>query len=113
MSTVPEKVQAVLTHLKAEGEKPNVALVCRLAGVNRANLYANHPGLIKEIIKDKPDPHAKRAAPVARKNSEKEFARLADEVKILGYACLELKAALELERTKNATLLARLNRTRK
>lgn len=53
MLNTSERVEAVLTLIKNEngGRGLTISKVCKLANVNRANLYERHPELLAEIRK--------------------------------------------------------------
>lgn len=58
--SVVQKVEAALTLLKQEGRFSEITVigVCKLADVNRSNLYERHPEMLQEIEKagHKPEP---------------------------------------------------------
>jgi hypothetical protein len=113
MSQVKEKVAAALAHLCGTNEEPTVAKVCRLAEVSRANLYSTYPELIDAIRKKrKKNSQETITKPVGAKDRSRtaEIMRLRQENKVLAYACVELRSALDREREKAVFLKTQLDR---
>ncbi|TFI05130.1 MULTISPECIES: hypothetical protein [unclassified Herbaspirillum] len=99
MSITKEKILTALAYLRDQNEVVSVSKVCRLAEVNRANLYANYPELISLLTAERGNTFIKKHTYVENKNSASdEISGLKKEIQFLTYACAELKIALENER---------------
>lgn len=100
---IQEKVMDAIEYLRKEGYgSPSISMVCRTASVSRANLYATYPDLV-QIIGEMRRKTTRMAASASRSDNvlRDENAMLKQQIKILAYACVELKSALEQERNKN------------
>lgn len=98
--TIEEKVEAALQlqrHLDPI-VRLSVCEVCRRTGVNRSNLYANHPRLVESILGHAVGAGARN--PLTKKNVIAEqpnpgASRVSDREKALLYICLELRTELQ------------------
>lgn len=113
MSDIEEKVAIAMQYLIDENIPPSISAVCKYAGVSRANLYATYPDLVNKIKSFKVK---KDSAP--SKNSRTtslidENKKLKKQLKTLGYICVELRHALDLEKDKSRHLMARLEKVRR
>jgi hypothetical protein len=95
--SVEEKIRTALHMMRSEGleSKITVAKLCRLAGVNRSNLYVSHPDIVREIRLLTPKPERpERSDLPARVQTEKTVS------KALLYLCLELQAELDFTKAR-------------
>lgn len=103
--SVRERIEVALMHLSNENTMPSVALVCRLAGVSRANLYTSHPDIVKNIrslATRKSNAHSTTTLKtVVSSTVRRDQKKLIDS---LAYTCLELRLALDDELAKGARL---------
>lgn len=112
MSSIRNKVLAVIAYLTHENEPLSVAKVCKLAEVSRANLYSTYPDLVAKIqecgqtlIRE-----TKIARPVPRGGGPADLKR---QLSILAYSCIELRTALDQEREKSARLAEEISRLKR
>lgn len=109
--TISERVRAALLLFHEAGDirRLSVSKVCRAAGVNRANLYANHRDLVEEILKysmdafSSPNPTRKRKS---RQQVKTLAARLKDSearYQALMIVCIEQQAEISTLRARLST----------
>ncbi|WP_146606243.1 MULTISPECIES: hypothetical protein [Burkholderia] len=106
--TVSERVRAALLLFEGAGasQKLSVSRICRAAGVNRANLYANHRDLVEEILRSSLDASAAPDATHKKKRRQQSkilAARLKDvETKYhaLMIVCIEQQAEISALRVR-------------
>lgn len=96
--TVRERFEAAVHAYRQENpaSQPPVALVCRLAGLNRANIYATHPDLVASLRASRlSQPRPREVVP---QDGQRVSSKVKDEgkyLKALLYLCLELRAEVE------------------
>lgn len=90
-----------LVHILTENKAPSISLLCQLAGVNRANLYATHPDIVAEIRNLKQKQCPGRTAPKSRRTGSTEVKETKKLIDALAYTCLELRHALDEERSRS------------
>lgn len=89
--SVEERVKAMMHARLAEDPLARISIseMCRLAGVNRAGLYAHHRTLVDEIRKNHMLPKKKKDSVIAHKKTTPLFHT--QKVEALLYLCLELQ----------------------
>ena len=116
-SEVQTRLRAALALHKNErpGEPLNISDLCRQAGINRSNLYANHPMLLKEIRDlSRKNNAEKRRLKEPTTHDSTQLKRLRMQNKALLYICLELRCEVDDLEAKCARASSALNfRTRK
>jgi hypothetical protein len=111
MSDIEDKVQAAIAYVMEENLTPSISRICRLAQVSRANLYTSHPDLIDLIKSYRTHTQTQSGkASALKRDLPDEITRLKKQVRVLSYACIELKQALDAEREKNELLNSRLEK---
>ena len=109
--SVKQRVRAViaLKQHEASGVPLSISEVCRLAGVNRANLYAHHQDLIEEIRNHAPGKDATRGGYQTSDQRDRRVARVPPDFerqyRALLYVCLEQQ--LEIRSLKTRFVLGR------
>ena len=101
------KVDSIISHLQQESPNSSISVskVCRLAKINRANLYQTYPDLVRKILATNQDTsHKKRTKKRNERDKDAEIANLKMQVNAHIYAALELQLALEIANRKIATL---------
>lgn len=92
-ATVAEKVRAVvrLHNRESPGVPLSISAVCRLAGVNRSNLYVHRKDLLQEIRSiSRPTPAITRTKAVRySKPRSEDAAHIKRKSRALLYLCLE------------------------
>lgn len=107
--TVRERFEAALHAYRHEHPtgQPTIALICRLAGLNRANVYASHPDLIAAVrVGRVPTATHRNQLPKSSPATAAENAEDAKRRKALLYVCLELRAEVESLRALRASNVA-------
>lgn len=66
--SVSEKLDAALLFCEQEnpGEHHPLSKICKLAGVNRSNVYTSHPQFVARLCENKAPRHAKQAGAANR-----------------------------------------------
>lgn len=95
-----EKAEAALSLLLQEGVEPSLLEICRIAGINRSNIYEHHPAFVQRIRMMQTNRPAQ--ARVTKNKSlannaeiHRRISRLTEENKSLLYLCLRLKTEVE------------------
>ena len=96
-----EKAEAALSLLLQEGCPPSLLEICRMAGINRSNIYEHHPAFVQRVrtmqVKKSVQTGAiKNSPPVNKTDIMKQISRLKDENKSLLYLCFKLKQRLKI-----------------
>lgn len=100
--SVEDRVRAVVYAKRHEdpAKRLSVSEVCREAGVNRANLYANHRELLDELLPRLRE-DAKQSKPeLASPNVERNERRLEKVNRALLYLCLEMQLEVRSLRSR-------------
>lgn len=89
--------------------QPSIALICRLAGLSRANIYATYPDLVASVHSSRMRTQRAEELPVRDRRcgacaaKDEENKRL----KALLYVCLELRAEVESLRALRVSIQKR------
>lgn len=93
-----QRVEAALTLLKQEGRVAciSVSAICKMANVNRSNLYQTHPEVVAAIKKARPRPVSRTTSP-RRSDADlsAELKRVKAQYKALLRLALEQQAEIE------------------
>lgn len=96
---------AILAH-KEEHQcaRMSVSAICRAAGISRANLYVNHPDLVREILdwglNDSPACNEKVARSDRLESAVRGKKDLQERFNALLTICVELQAEVRMLRTQ-------------
>jgi hypothetical protein len=98
--SVEDRVWAAVKVLKlgAPARKPSISEVCRAAGVNRANLYANHPQIVTALKKTTVKSGKSTKTDDLRKDAQElrtQRNALQNQYKALLLLCLEQQAEIK------------------
>lgn len=96
-SKVRQKLTAAIALLENEnpGQPIRISALCRVAGVNRSNIYASHADLIAKLKRRESGNFTKE--PASRntvRSTDFELGRLRLQNKALLYLCVELKSTI-------------------
>ena len=97
--SVRERFEAAVHAYRQEhpATYPPIAVICRLAGLNRSNIYATHPDLVATIrpprVRKQVGDKLRRLDKPSRADATVENEKL--RFKALLYVCLELRAEVE------------------
>lgn len=108
MNSVKHRLASALALLQAENrlETASVSEICRLANVNRSNVYASH----RQMLLDAKGAQTAKSLSSAKRDKSKSgkgnevIAELECQVMALRYICFELTLELEAERKKSTEL---------
>lgn len=95
-----EKAEAALSLLLQEGVEPSLLEICRMAGINRSNIYEHHPAFVQRIRTlqtNRPDQTriSGNTSSLSNTETQRQISRLKEENKSLLYLCLKLKTEVE------------------
>lgn len=97
ISKIRQKLTAAIALLENEspGQPIRVSALCRIAGVNRSNIYASHSDILADLRERMPDGPSNRPTRRAEITApETEVVRLGLQNKALLYLCVELRASI-------------------
>lgn len=101
---IEAKLDAAVTYMKNAGLHSSISIskLCIYAGINRANLYANYPLILKKISaqvetivgKERVKENFHKRKTETLESLRKENRLLSIKIKAITYTCIELQVAL-------------------
>lgn len=94
--SVRARFEAALNYYIGEGNAGNITIsgLCRIAGINRANLYANYPDLVSSAKSFKPQTRGKEGEGAVLHKNGYDVNKLTNLNRRLLFICLELNLEL-------------------
>lgn len=96
-SKIRQKLTAAIALLDAEspGHPIRISALCRMAGVNRSNIYASHSDIL-DVLKERMTSSRSDAPPCLAERTvpNPEVTRLRLQNKALLYLCVELRSSI-------------------
>lgn len=108
---IPERIEVAIDYLIQSNEKISISKVCKIAEVNRSNIYVTYPDLVAKILSMRPDSNCTSKAK-KRRSKLKPVHAVSNDVAALSYACIELRFALDEALQENKYLKEELAEAR-